>query len=150
MNDRIIVRNHIASLFFGLLILVFGAAEFVNGVTEDDINRQHADYTFCAVGAVVGIGVILMYVMMKYEYDEHGFVYTNMLGKKREISYDEIFSLMYTNKNTLRVELSDGTAISIPTSTKKAKEFAKVLEAAYVKKTQMAANAPAYDMRGRL
>ena len=150
MNERITVRNHIASLLLGLLFLVFGAFEFVHGFSENDINRQHSDYTFCILGAVLGIAVILMYFIMKYEYDENGFAYTNMFGKTREVSYDEIFSLMYTNKNTLRVELSDGTPVSIPTSSKKGKEFARVIEAAYAKKAQMTANRPMNDQRGML
>ncbi|WP_156947341.1 hypothetical protein [Ruminococcus sp. NK3A76] len=150
MNERITVRSHIASLFFGLLFLCFGAFEFVHGLSENDVNKQHSDYIFCILGAVIGIAVILMYFMIKYEFDENGFSYTNVFGKTRDVSYDEIFSLMYTNKNTLRVELSDGTPISVPTSTKNGKEFARVVEAAYAKKMQMTANSPINDQRGML
>ncbi|MBR6337437.1 MAG: hypothetical protein IKR76_06860 [Ruminococcus sp.] len=143
MNNRNIVRNPPVLLLFGVLFIGFSVCEFVYGLSESDVTKRNSCIIFGILGAVIGIAVLVMCFMVKYEYDDKGFAYTNSLGKTREISYDEIFGLMYTSKNTLRVELSDGTAISISTATKQAKEFARVLEAAYVRKSQAAVQMPA-------
>lgn len=131
------------SLLFGVLFIGFSVCEFVYGLSESDVTKRNSCIIFGILAAVIGIAVLVMFFMVKYEYDDKGFAYTNSLGKTREISYDEIFGLMYTAKNTLRVELTDGTAISISTATKQAKEFARVLEAAYVRKSQAAVQMPA-------
>ena len=142
MNDRIIVRNPVASVLLGVLFIAFSIAMIISGFSESEPNRQHSDFFFAVIAAVSGIVVIVMYIMIKYEYDDKGFSYTNAFGKTREISYDEIFSLQHTGKNTLRIELSDGEAISLSTGNKKAKEFAKVIEAAYRQKVRATSSMP--------
>lgn len=119
MNDRIIVRSPVASVLLGVLLIAFSIAEVINSFTESEPNSRHADIFFAIIAAVSGIVFIVMYIMIKYEYDDKGFSYTNAFGKTREIRYDEIFSLMYTGKNTLRIELSDGEEISLSTGKKK-------------------------------
>ena len=59
-----------------------------------------------------------------------------MFGRKREVSYDEIFSLMMTTRNTLRIELKDGAVISVSTFTKPSKEFVQVIKSAYMRNSQ--------------
>lgn len=136
MGDRKTVRITVLALVCGLTVLIFGAISFAQAFVTDDKNRFYADIFYGLIFSVSSVVVILMYFMLKYEYDENGFLYTNVFGKKREVSYDELFSLMMTTRNTLRVELKDGSVISVSLFTKPAKEFAEVMKRAYMRNTQ--------------
>ena len=131
-------------IVFGLLFIAFAVFEFMKGFSSSDRNEFYQGVFYGILSVVTGVAVLVMFLMVKYEYDENGFIYTNPLGKKREISYSEIFGLMRTNKNTLRLDLNDGSFISVSTSTKAAKEFAAVIEAAYAQNTQQNRQMPMY------
>ena len=148
MGERKTVRITPLALVSGLIILVFGVISFVQAFGTDDKNRFYADIFYGAIFSVTSVAVIIMYFMLKYEYDENGFLYTNVFGRKREISYDEVFSLMMTTRNTLRLELKDGSVISVSIFTKPAKEFASVIERAYMRNTQQNKDSM-YQWKGR-
>ena len=136
MNDRKTVRITPLALVGGLIILIFAVISFVEAFSAVDKNRFYADIFYGLIFSVTSVVVIVMYFMLKYEYDENGFLYTNVFGRKREVSYDEIFSLMMTTRNTLRIELKDGAVISVSTFTKPSKEFVQVIKSAYMRNSQ--------------
>jgi hypothetical protein len=136
MGDRKTVRITPLALVGGLIILIFAVISFVDAFAADDKNRFYADIFYGLIFSVTSVVVIVMYFMLKYEYDENGFLYTNVFGRKREVSYDEIFSLMMTTRNTLRIELKDGAVISVSTFTKPSKEFVQVIKSAYMRNSQ--------------
>lgn len=136
MSERKTVRITPLALVGGLIILIFAVISFVDAFAADDKNRFYADIFYGLIFSVTSVVVIVMYFMLKYEYDENGFLYTNVFGRKREVSYDEIFSLMMTTRNTLRIELKDGSAISVSTFTKPSKEFVQVIKSAYMRNSQ--------------
>lgn len=136
MSERKTVRITPLALIGGLVLLLFGVITFAETFITDDKNRFYADIFYGLIFSVTSVVVIVMYFMLKYEYDENGFLYTNVFGRKSEVSYDEIFSLMMTTRNTLRIELKDGSVISVSVVTKPAKEFAEVIKSAYIRNTQ--------------
>ena len=148
MGERKTVRITALALVSGSIMLVFGIILLAEAFGSADKNRFYYDIFYGLIFSVSAVIVIIMYFFIKYEYDENGFLYTNVFGRKREIRYDEIFSLMMINRNTLRAELKDGSVISISTFTKPAKEFAGVIERAYMRNTQQNKDSM-YQWKGR-
>lgn len=136
MNDKITVRYPPYILLFCLLFLGCACFEFAYAFASDTEHELYKSVFLGIMALILGIGLTLTYFLMKFEYDENGFIYTNAIGKKREVSYSDIFGILKTDRNTLRLDLKDGSAISVFTSTKKAKEFAEVILKAYAENSR--------------
>lgn len=125
MGEKKIVRAPVIELLFGLFFMAASVFEFVSALDKDNnVTERNSGYTYGVLGLIIAVFLIVMYFMVKYEYDETGFTHTSVFGSKRNIAYTDIFSVMYTNKNSLRIETKDGLVMTLSTSSKAAKEFA--------------------------
>lgn len=131
--QRKTVRNPASAAFLGVVIFGFSVFMFVMGLAADDRNVHYEGIFYGILGVASAVIVLDLFFVVKFEYDEYGFTYTDPFLRKRDIRYDEIFSLMKTAKNTLRIELKDGKEMLLSTSTRSAKEFENVLKLEYAK-----------------
>ena len=128
MSETKTVRAPLIEFLLGVFFFAASVFEFVMGFrTEDNVTNRNSNITYGILGLVIAILLILVYFISKYEYDDNGFTYTSIFGKKRYVAYNDLFDVMYTNKNSLRLETKDGFSTSISINSKAAKEFAQVI-----------------------
>ena len=69
MGDRKTVRITPLALVGGLIILIFAVISFAEAFAADDKNRFYGDIFYGLIFSVTSVVVIVMYIMLKYEYD---------------------------------------------------------------------------------